>query len=173
MILRFSALLTCETIVERPDQAKFEMFIAPLVKYDAIWQDFADCNHYTLELNSLRKPGRLLRRNFSYGMFRITYLIELYMESIWYKTDFTNDLPYTIVVCAFIDEPGKPEIRWRHAKNIIAGVALEEIGTQLSGYLNQAFNIISEWTPEYVKKYGKTLEWTEHGWVLQPRPHDR
>jgi hypothetical protein len=157
--------------MERPDQAKFEKFISPLIQYDPIWQEYADRFGYILELNQYRKPGRILRKrsNQSESELNLEYVIELYMEPTWHnEIDFSDNLPYTFTVGAFLEQHGIQKFSWELVKKLADHASLENIGSQLPNYFNLAFDLVNCWSPEYIIKYGKKFEWTAQGWQSRP-----
>ena len=67
----------------RPDQAKFDEFVAPLLHFDDIFETYAKRAGFVLQKNLNRKPGRLLKR----GSNPI-WMIELHLEPVWFEVPY-------------------------------------------------------------------------------------
>lgn len=145
----------------RPDQKKFDQFCEPLIKYDYLWREFESNNNFTLEINPLRKPGRILRKKEIHKSFKMTYIICLYLEPIWFKVKYSNDLPYTFALCAFYDDLIDKKFRWKIDVILVENQPLDIIGEKLFNYLEQSFFIIESWSPSFVKSQGEKIEFSE------------
>ncbi|MES2948334.1 MAG: hypothetical protein V4858_07320 [Pseudomonadota bacterium] len=141
--------------MRRPDQDKFDQFIAPLEKFDAIWSAFEHSWGFELECNPYRKPGRILRKEVRTATFSTKYMIELYLEPIWYDTEFREDLSYTFAVGAHFERCAEKGVFWSIHTLLVASQPIEWIGQRLTDLLREGNRTLEELTPEYITQFGE------------------
>ncbi len=144
-------------MTRRPDQDKFDQFVAPLEKFDASWVSFERAWGFTLERNPHRKPGRILRKEVRAATHSTRYLIELYLEPCWFDTEFSDALPYTFVACAYFELFAEKTVFWKAATDLISGQPLDRIARRLPELFAEGNNALEKFTPEYMQAFGEKL----------------
>jgi hypothetical protein len=141
-----------EAAVVRPDQAKFDEFVAPLLLLDEIFEKYARRGGFVLERNPHRKPGRILRRGSNPVL-----IVEMFLEPVWFDVPYDTDLPYSFTVSGYYEEPGSNHRLWKLVEVLASGQAVNSMGEHLSALLEEAMTSIDLYTPEHIMKHGSEL----------------
>jgi hypothetical protein len=144
--------------MSRPDQAKFEEFVKPLVQFDPIWERFTNQGEYALEKNPLRQPGRILRRGSREHPGNPAAIICLAMDTVWHQVDYRDDLPYALSVRAYFEGPEPDFTLSEFVEDIASSLPLLEIGVLLPELLGKAVDVLKRATPEYIIQQGRQVE---------------
>jgi hypothetical protein len=133
----------------RPDQEKFDQFVAPLTRFDEIFEACAKRNGLLLEKNPFRTPSRMLRSANDPGSF-----IEMYLDPIWHEVSFSDDLPYSLVIISYYEEKIGNNRVWKLASELTSGRPLKWMEENISDLLEKAVNILRQYKPKYVMNNG-------------------
>jgi hypothetical protein len=138
---------------QRPDQEKLDTFTAIFVKIDRQLESFCAQNGYQLDKNLNRQPCRVLRKGSN-----PEYIIEIFLTENWLTTDFTENLVYSIVCCAYYTPPEHKQYRWKLDNVLLENVPFRVVEEKLRQELAVALKFISSWTDDIIIQKGKRMD---------------
>lgn len=142
-------------MAKRPDQDRFDQFVAPLHALDGVWESFGREWGGVLECNPHRKPGRILRKRIQAEATTTLYMVELYLDPFWYDTAFSVDLFCTFAVGAHVEKSVESGVFWAISTTLAKDQSIEWMGQRLSPLLEQAGDLLVTLTPEHVMALGE------------------
>ena len=136
----------------RPDQAKFDEFVAPLLSLDETFERYARRGGFALERNPHRKPGRVLRRGSNPVL-----IVEMFLEPVWFDVSYDRDLPYTFSAGGYYEEAGSDHRLWKLVEVLASGQSVSWMGEHIATLLEHAMTSIESYTAEHIMKHGNEL----------------
>jgi hypothetical protein len=142
---------------QRPDQEKLDKFTAIFVKIDRDLESFCAQNGYQLDKNLNRQPCRVLRKGSN-----PEYIVEIFLTENWFTADFSQNLVYSMVCCAYYTPPEQKQCRWKLDKVLLENVPFLVVEEKLRQELSAALKFISSWTADIIIQKGKRMDNLKH-----------
>jgi len=127
---------------------QFEEHVKHFEQIDAVLEEFARVNGFTLEKNQWHRPCRVLRKKGN-----PEHVIEVAQEGDWGKVLYREDLPHTITVIGHVVDE-RQEFVYRMSEEVAYFVHFSTIQSNLLQYLQIALSSLQKWTGDVILRNG-------------------